>query len=409
MKNLPDDELFNTLEKRLRNYGEQPDDEVWNKIESAVSPTREPGWIVWTNRLAAIFSLTAILFLLNDESTRKESLRERTVAAKNSVSKSDHNRSEILSEKSAKTERNFDKKISLKKTEKHGTSTQQVNEHVNAVQPNFMENPVVALEPENMTRPFDGKGDRLNKVLDSSTTEVVQKIKEDSIALVVPQESPQQKRRRKSSLTFYAIVTPSLSFHRVSPVSNDAVVIEKINSPNVFSSERFGISLEAGIQGKITKRLQYIAGVSYYQQTQKMSYEQISEDNVIIEPGNDMDYTIRPGTTEYSFDYRMRNIGIQAGFLYTLKQGGLVHKAGIVFHYQHGLQKAIENEIYNNATSNYLTYQLLYRIEYTFSSKINLFVQPSYMHSIVANESLQAPFRVKQSRAGIGIGLVYRF
>jgi hypothetical protein len=409
MKNLPDDELFNTLEKRLRNYGEQPDDEVWRKIESALSPTREPGWIVWTNRLAAIFSLTAILFLLNDESTRKESLSDLPASVDNSVNKSDPTRSGILPDRSRKTETNFDKKISLKKREKRGRSNHQASEHVNAVQPTFMENPAVALDLENMARPIDAKVDRWNMALDSPGTEIVQKIKEDSIALVVPQESPLQKRRKKSSLMFYAIFTPSLSFQRVSPVSNDAVVIEKINSPNVFSSERLGISIEAGIQGKITKRLQYMAGVSYYQQNQKMRYEQISEDDVIIEPGDDMDYTVRPRTTEYSFDYRMRNIGIQAGLLYTLKQRGLIHKAGIVLHYQHGLQKSTENEIYNNATSNYLNYQLLYRIEYTFSSKINLFVQPSYMHSIVANESLQAPFRVKQSRAGIGIGLVYRF
>lgn len=409
MKNLPDDELFNTLEKRLRNYGEQPDDDVWHKIESALSPKREPGWIVWTNRLAAIFSLTAVLFLLNDESTWKESLTELPATAKNSVNKSDHNRSGILQGKSRQTETNFDKKISLKKTGKHGKSSQRASEHADVVRLTFMRNPVVALDTADMTTPFDAKGDPFSNVLLSSNTQIVQKTKEDSIVQVVPEESPQQKRRKKSNLTFYGIFTPSLSFQRVSPVSNDAVVIEKINSPNVFSSDRLGFSIEAGIQGKITKRLQYIAGFSYYQQTQKMRYEQLSEDDVIIEPGEDMDYTIRPGTTEYSFDYRMRNIGIQAGFLYTLKQHGLIHKAGIVLHYQHGLQKAIESEIYNNATSNYLNYQLLYRIEYTFSSKINLFVQPSYMHSIVANESLQAPFRLKQSRAGIGIGLVYRF
>jgi hypothetical protein len=36
-------------------------------------------------------------------------------------------------------------------------------------------------------------------------------------------------------------------------------------------------------------------------------------------------------------------------------------------------------------------------------------IQPGYTHSVIANESLQAPFRLKQSRAGIGIGIVYSF
>jgi hypothetical protein len=105
----------------------------------------------------------------------------------------------------------------------------------------------------------------------------------------------------------------------------------------------------------------------------------------------------------------MRNIGVQTGILYTLKQTGLMHKAGIVLQYQRGLMQAGEGDAYDNSSSYYVNYQLLYRVEYSFRPGFSLFVQPSYTHSIVANESLNAPFKLKLSRAGVGLGVVYRF
>jgi hypothetical protein len=186
-------------------------------------------------------------------------------------------------------------------------------------------------------------------------------------------------------------------------------VIEHLDSPPVLSNDRLGLSVEAGVQGKITPRLEYVAGLSYYHQSQRITYDQQTSGNVIIEEDADMSYIVRPGMIRKSFTYNMRNIGAQAGLLYALKLDGLVHKAGIVLHYQRGFQTVQENDVYNNAASHYLNYQLLYRVEYAFNQKLNLFIQPSYMHSFRSNESLQAPFSLKQSRAGIGVGLVYRF
>ncbi len=77
--------------------------------------------------------------------------------------------------------------------------------------------------------------------------------------------------------------------------------------------------------------------------------------------------------------------------------------------YQKGLIKANEGDVYDNSSSDYLNYQFLYRVEYALPSGIGLFIQPAYTHSIIANESLDAPFKLKQSRASLGIGVVYRF
>ena len=81
----------------------------------------------------------------------------------------------------------------------------------------------------------------------------------------------------------------------------------------------------------------------------------------------------------------------------------------MVLQYQKGLSRATEDEVYNNEASDYLNYQLLYRVEYRLNSKMSIFIQPNFTHSIISNESLQAPFNLKQSRAGIGFGIVYSF
>jgi hypothetical protein len=67
MKNLPEDELFNFVENRLRNYSELPDDEGWDRISSAITSVTEPKWTIWTNRTAATLSLVILFFLFNGE------------------------------------------------------------------------------------------------------------------------------------------------------------------------------------------------------------------------------------------------------------------------------------------------------------------------------------------------------
>ena len=209
-------------------------------------------------------------------------------------------------------------------------------------------------------------------------------------------------------MTWYSMISPSLSFQHVTPESEDGVVVDKLNSPGVISHERFGFSIETGVQGQISERFQYVVGLSFYRQSQQISYEEKS-DGAVIESGDDLNYDIKPATTTRTFDYSMGNVGVQAGVLYTLKQRGLMHKAGVMLQYQKGLIQGKEDDAYDNSSSDYLNYQFVYRVEYAFRSGVGLFVQPAYTHSIIANESLDAPFKLKQSRASLGIGIVYRF
>jgi hypothetical protein len=416
MKNLPEDELFNFVENRLRNYSELPDDEGWDRISGAIISDTEPKWIVWTNRTAAALSLVILFFLLNGEyvsygdaskeilsnishSKKKVDLAPSTISSKTEL-KTPEPRSKDNREKAASPVR------SLNHSEDEYYNEQEVpniNSGQLVIGEKQEEESLMAVSPANhSTGRVHAETFRTDSMLIA-----VRGPRKDSAASVESVRPP-SKKRKKSKLTLYSMISPSLSFQHVTPESADGVVVDKLNSPGVISHERFGISIETGLQGQITERFQYIVGLSFYRQSQQISYEEKS-DGTVIESGDDLNYDIKPSTTTRTFDYSMGNIGVQAGILYTLKQRGLIHKAGVVIQYQKGLIQANEGDVYDNSSSDYLNYQFLYRVEYAFRSGVGLFIQPAYTHSIIANESLDAPFKLKQSRASLGIGVVYRF
>lgn len=408
MKNLPEDELFNFVENRLRNYNELPDEEGWNKIASAVtSGSGFSKWTIWTNRTAATLSLVILFFLFNnrDVFNGQTASSHVTVEKKNSTLPQSSSVQEKQQGRSSLTIDNSSK-ASINSFGQPKEPLRSEDVHIGSIDPAIVDSRIdEALESHS-------KIDKTSVTKDSEQPHkpVVMKeneLKEDSATsfghVILP-----ARNRKRSRLEFYSMISPSLSFQHITPESEDGVVVDKINSPGVISSERFGFSIETGIQGRISERFQYIAGLSFYQQYQQISYEENS-DGSVIESGDDLNFDIKPATTTQTFDYNMRNVGVQVGVLYTLKQRGLMHKAGVLFQYQMGLIKAHEGDVYDNSSSDYFNYQLLYRLEYTLPSGLGLFVQPSYLRSIIANESLDAPFKLKPSRASLGVGIVYRF
>lgn len=414
MKNLPEDELFNSIENRLRDYSELPDEETWNRISDVVAPGAEPAWIIWTNRTAATLSL-AILFLLFNSHNSPEDVAKRlqsnTFSGKKqpgAITQSSVPDGLQSVKLNTETKQSTQTPLinSLESSHKNSQSLPETqNENFQSINKSeaqkeeVIENAPIANDSE---QHLIGEAPRVDSALVEK--KAVRKDSASSEGIVLPPN----KRHKKSKFSFYSMVSPSLSFQHVTPDSDDGVVVEKINSPGVISHERFGFAVETGIQGQLSERFQYIFGLSYYQQSQQLEYEETSE-GVIVESGDNLNYDIKPSTTTRTLDYSMRNVGIQAGLLYTLKLGGLMHKAGVALQYQMGLQQATEGAEYDNSSSHYLNYQLLYRVEYQFRSGIGLFVQPSYIHSIISNETLDAPYKLKQSRAVLGVGIVYRF
>jgi hypothetical protein len=76
--------------------------------------------------------------------------------------------------------------------------------------------------------------------------------------------------------------------------------------------------------------------------------------------------------------------------------------------YQRGFNQS-NAEVYDNAESTYLSYQLFYRNEISINRKLRVYIQPTFMQTFYVNEKLDAPFTLKPYSAGIGVGILYNF
>jgi hypothetical protein len=207
----------------------------------------------------------------------------------------------------------------------------------------------------------------------------------------------------------YASMAPSMNYLKFVPLANDGVVINSIRSNSVLSSGRMGLSFEAGLQGMISKRVEFFSGLSLYRQKQQLTYlYQSGNSSQVVEQGN-MTYQITPVLSEGHVQYNMLNAGLRMGFMYQLSIERLAHKAGFALSGQSGMLRSSEDAAYNNARSYYLFYELFYRNEYAINGNARIFIQPFFTHSFFVREDLQAPFHLRPYRAGISFGLVYRF
>jgi hypothetical protein len=48
-------------------------------------------------------------------------------------------------------------------------------------------------------------------------------------------------------------------------------------------------------------------------------------------------------------------------------------------------------------------------MQISFNKKLDMYIQPSYTHSVLGYKILGEPLEIKPYRVGIGIGLLYHF
>jgi hypothetical protein len=230
----------------------------------------------------------------------------------------------------------------------------------------------------------------------------------DSITQNKNELKPSKRIPKAARPAVYVSATPSLSFQHAIPLDNDDVIINELSDVSILSAERFGISLDLGVQGSISKRFEYYAGLSFYHQNQILKYTYQADNEVSVESAGENNYTVTPKSFVGSINYEMLNLGVQGGILYNLYGKTLTHKIGAGVSYQNGFKKS-KSEEYENSESSYFSYQVFYRNEVKVSPRLRFFLQPVFTQSIRVRERLDAPFNLKPYRAGIGLGVLYDF
>lgn len=202
MKNLPDDEPFNSLENRLRNYSELPEEGVWHKIAGSLPASREPAWIVWANRAAVVFSFAALFFLIYNERGADVSLMELT--DKNRHRKSTEVSPEILLNDLNAIENSI-KMNDLSETAKLQEFIRRSHQGHSQSSVSVVEDPqddkLVSFSSLSNS-PVAGPEELRHKqkaLADTDTVQVITKMKADSVPAVI-QKQTTKKRRKKSGI-----------------------------------------------------------------------------------------------------------------------------------------------------------------------------------------------------------------
>jgi hypothetical protein len=412
MKNFPDHDPFDALEKRLQAYEEQPDDLVWQNIDASLRPRRPLAWLPWLDHFTSALSVllfTGVIAMneprdiityvgIGEQDKLTAPYRKEGDLSVDNDQPNDPNLLRVENNKKSSITLRYGRDILTQNTNtrnaQHGTPVGKEG----TISDTTIS---ISVHSDNIENEFTGEsiGDSL----------LLSPIKTQRDSLLKGQDEIQKTaHQRKKRLAFYAAFTPGLSFQRAIPLQHDGVVVNDFLNPPILSAERFGFSVEAGMQGFITKRLEYYGGLSLYQQNQTLRYRYQAGNTVDIESAEDKNYTVTPKSSIGTVRYSMVNVGLQVGMLYHLYGKNLAHKVGAGLSYQQGMKEG-KAEVYNNSGSSYFSYQLFYRNELRVNNRLRVFVQPTFTQSIRVREKLKAPFQLKPYRAGIGLGILYNF
>lgn len=406
MKNFPDESEFHELVKRLQSYGDEPEELVWKNIDAALRPSRTMLWFPWIDGVTTVMAVLAFAFVYAGISSDDKINRSVAMEESRSITLPDKKNDFSSGQTGLKQDavREVENEVNLSRPVVAKDNSKK------RIKDRKQSNPSLHADDDFIDSTFHaGKTSVLNEAhgSDSLQTASPLNLKSDSSAQNSP-EVHETKRLRKQKLTFYAHITPVLSFQRATPVSRDGVIVTELFNRSILSAERFAISLDAGVQGFISKRFEYYGGLSLYHQNQSLRYSYQSGDQVQLESAGDKSYTVTPKSSTGIVNYNMMNVGVNAGVLYHLYGNRLVHKIGAGISYQQGFGKG-NSEVYKNAESSYLGYQIFYRNEISVSRRLRVFVQPTFTHAVRVRETLEAPFTLKPYNAGIGLGILYSF
>ncbi len=295
MKNLPDNELFDELGNRLRNYIEQPDEDVWNKIAAATQTSREPKWIFRTLYTSAAASIVAFLLLAYvGKSIMKERAQCKSIVQQEVISKKTETENALMS---GNTTSQAMKETNIGSFKAGGVNTLPHDINQKNTTPNDVLESEIIVDQHVTKKETEANDEYVNRILHPKNASDEIKITSDSTietkapldSVKVQNKKPVDEKRKKdrNGFLFYASVTPSLSYQKITPLQNDQIAVDRFESSPVLSGDRFGVSIEVGVQGKISTRFEYYGGLSYYQQNQTLSYHYKSGEGTTLEKGGD--------------------------------------------------------------------------------------------------------------------------
>jgi hypothetical protein len=419
MKNS--NKLFDAeLIKRLRNYSEEPRIELWQKIAASAEANRRPlttrrtWWIL-------ILGVIAVGGLYYFEKTNTNTVESAVISE--SLSLTDKDGSGSASKKTTtrdagvgtvgntSTQSTGNNKItgndiSLNQERfpiSNELSRETSSDHDEA---KFDEGPVDNVpiqgnEIENTTIPGVEKA--------VETKAIMKAAKDDEGKTVI-----KEKEKKQNRFSIYFTIMPTLGYQRINSNSSDDIIIESVKRISTFSTDRLGLRAELGVEDPLTQRIKVFGGLVYYQRKQTINYTQKQVEYTEVSEGPDGQIIVVPQFTyvEKSFEYELKNLGVQVGVSYELSRKKLLQTLGTGFEFHMALNKLESSPAtpeFTNNPSAYVFYNLYYRLQYPAEGRLRAVFQPTLNYSFYINQNLNAPFYVKPYGLGLNVGFTYNF
>lgn len=426
MKNL--NESFDAeLTKRLRDYSEEPRIQLWQNIKAMAEANRRPdalrkrtrtGWIL----ILFMASITGLYYFeqtsadftkasrsessvqnINENEKEVENVRAPGMQ-KNRVSalahKDDGERVNRVVKSSANSEQTLDnEKMVSAVVQKPDISSADVDTGLS-------HDGRVSQKQENVVVE---KNDVIGGKEDPSIVIAARTNNADEVKTVIP-----EKKKSPNKFGIYFTIMPTFGYQRINSNSTDDIIIEGIKKISAFSTDRLGVRAELGVETSVAKRFKVFSGLVYYQRKQTIDYTEKQVEYTEVSEGPDGDVILVPAYkyVERSFEYELKNLGLQVGVSYELSRKILLQTLGTGFEFHVALNKLNSSPTapeFTNNPSAYVFYNLYYRMQYPAEGRLKAVFQPTLNYSFYINQNVNAPFYVKPYGLGLNLGLTYNF
>jgi hypothetical protein len=415
------------FKRRISNYSEEPDKDLWPRIAVNIAQGRSRRKI-WAWRLYVIILVLSIVVLTGLELSEKQNfIQQPPIIERNeSIGMGPPCSEDLPASPPRVTTASVD------------TARQAASDLAPTATISPFAGAVIVMQKGEDSR-FARTAPMLPAIVDSDPIGII--VAFDSLMKAMPDreltsERPEKKEKPKffpTSFDLYVTVMPTLGYQRVRSNTSDNVFIESLKPIPAFSKDRIGIRMEVGLETVGSKKWKAFGGLLYVQRHQTFSYVERRVDSLISVPGLSGDPTLEPAFSLVpgSTDYDIRNIGLHFGLSYRLweKRGSLresdvelyadnlsgwskrkfLHEIGGGLE----LQKSLRNSSPLSTTerftnpSLYAFVNLYYRIQYPRTGRLRAFLQPTLNYSFYSTRDVNVPFYVRPYGFGLSLGCRY--
>jgi hypothetical protein len=413
------------LIKRLRDYSEEPRIELWQKIAASTEAnrrpltTRRPWWIL----VLGVIAIGGLYYFeKTNTNTGQSPVVSKTLPLSESLPLKDKAGSGTVSSEKTTAQHTGVGTVGNTSTQSTGNNTiagndislnqerfpttNELSSETSADEANFDEGPVdnVPIQGNEIENTVNGGTE---KVVEAKLA--VKAVKDDEGKTVI-----KEKEKKQSKFSIYFTIMPTFGYQRINSNSSDDIIIESVKRISTFSTDRLGVRAELGVEDPLTQRIKVFGGLVYYQRKQTINYTQKQVEYTEVSEGPDGQIIVVPQFTyvEKSFEYELKNLGVQVGVSYELARKKLLQTLGTGFEFHMALNKLESSPAtpeFTNNPSAYVFYNLYYRLQYPAEGRLRAVFQPTLNYSFYINQNLNAPFYVKPYGLGLNLGFTYNF